>query len=553
MSGQSFNNKGIGRRSFLIRAGLLTAGIYLSGCLRKLGGGNSAYAHIAGGLRGPNAKAGHMLRDKVTFAEPQRERSIKTLIIGGGISGLSAARWLKKKGETDFQLLELEDHVGGNAFFGTNAVSSYPLGAHYVTLINNEDQKLIDFLHETQVITHFDPQGIPFYNEFYLCFDPEERLLINGHWQNGIVPDFGVPETDRKQIERFFKLTAKYQNAKGNDGKYAFTIPIDESSADDEYRKLDQIPFTEFLKAEGLDSPYLLWYLDYSCKDDYGRHAKDVSAWAGIHYFSSRRGKAANAEPNSAITWPEGNGWLMKQLRSMVSDHLLTSHMAYSIILNKGKVQVKAVDLQSWVTTMIVAENVIIASPQFVNQKILSGIQRPVDYSKMNYSPWLIANITVDKLPTQDKGMVLCWDNVAYGLPSVGYVNANQQDVKLVEEKKVLTYYLPLCDKEPRLSRLAAYSRTYEQWLDIIVPELEQMHPEITPHIENIDLWVWGHGMIGPAVGYIWGDTREQAKKPVGNQIFFAHTDLSGISLFEEAFHHGINAAQEVIDKNHAT
>src|ERR1700744_2833521 len=232
MSGRPFNKRTTGRRTFLFQAGLLTTGIMLGGCLRRLGGRKNEYAHIQGTLKGPNAKAGHLLRDKVPLPEPARQEKVKTLIIGSGISGLSAARWLKKNGETDFKLLELEDHTGGNAFFGENPVSKYPLGAHYITLVNNEDKNMVDFLTETQVITHFNENGLPFYNEYYLVFDPEERLLINGHWQNGIVPDFGVPDAERKQIERFFKLMTSYQNAKGNDGKYAFTIPIAESSAD---------------------------------------------------------------------------------------------------------------------------------------------------------------------------------------------------------------------------------------------------------------------------------------------------------------------------------
>ena len=559
MSGQPFYSRGsllnkIGRRSFLLRAGLVTGGLLLNGCLRKLNGPRAEYAHIKGKLSGPNAKAGHILRDKIPLPEPTSQTSVETLIIGGGISGLSAARWLLKSGYTDFKLLELEDHAGGNAFFGSNAVSSYPLGAHYIPIVNNEDQLLVDFLSENQVITGFDEHNLPFYNEYYLCFDPEERLLINGHWQDGIVPDFGVPEIERKQIERFFKLVTECKNARGSDGKYAFDIPIDNSSTDDAYRKLDKISFTEYLKSNGFDSPYLLWYLNYCCKDDYGTKAMNVSAWAGIHYFSSRKGKAANAPENSVVTWPEGNGWLMKRLRETVKGHILTSHMAYDIQFDdKGGVAVKVFDLKKHTTTYISAEKVILASPQFVNQKLLKNISRPgVNYMDMHYSPWLIANITVNKLPTAAKGMVLCWDNVAYGTPSVGYVNANQQDLKVIEEKKVLTYYLPLCDKEPRLSRLEAYTRTYEQWLDIVIPELEQMHPEITPHIEAIELWLWGHGMISPAVNYIWGETRKIAQAPIDNKIFFAHTDLSGISIFEEAFHHGINAAKQLIGSKHA-
>ncbi len=558
MSGQPFFNQGsmaksLGRRSFLLRAGLVTGGLLLNSCWRKLGGPKPEYAHIKGRLTGPNAKAGHIMRDKTPLPEPTTQTTVKTLIIGAGISGLSAARWLSKQGHTDFKVLELEDHAGGNAFFGTNPVSSYPLGAHYIPIVNNDDQLLVDFLHENQVITHFDEHNLPFYNEYYLCFDPEERLLINGHWQEGIVPDFGVPPAERKQIERFFALTVKYKDMKGSDGKYAFDIPIDNSSTDENIRMLDRIPFTEFLKQNGFDSPYLLWYLNYCCKDDYGTPAANISAWAGLHYFSARKGKAANAEPNSVITWPEGNGWLMKRLRGAVSDHIITSNMVYDITFDeKQNVAVKVFDLKKQTSQLITAQNVIMASPQFVNQRILKNLPRPgVDYGTMHYSPWLIANITVNKLPTAAKGMVLCWDNVAYGTPSVGYVNANQQDLRIIEEKKVLTYYLPLCDKEPRLSRLAAYTRTYEQWMDIVIPEMEQFHPNITPHIESVDFWLWGHGMISPAVNYIWGETRKNAQAPINNRIFFAHTDLSGISIFEEAFHHGISAANQVINASH--
>ena len=554
MNGQPyFSNKSIrnsvNRRSFILQASFLSAGLLLSNCFRKLNGPKPEYAHIKGKLRGPNAKAGHILRDKTPLPNPETQTSVKTLIIGAGISGLSAARWLLKSGDANFQLLELEDHAGGNSYFGSNAVSSYPLGAHYIPIINNEDKLLIDFLAENQVITHFDEQNLPFYNEYYLCFDPEERLLINGHWQEGLVPDFGVPTEERKQIVDFFKLMTGFKTAKGNDGKYAFDIPLDNSSTDATFRKLDNISFTEYLQQNGFNSAYLLWYLNYCCKDDFGVLAANTSAWAGIHYFASRKGKAANTAENSVITWPEGNGWLMKQLRDFVKNHIRTSQMVYGLSYHAtGGVEVKVFDLKTGKSSLIIADKVIMASPQFVNQKILKDIPRPgVNYADLHYAPWLIANITVNKLPTAAKGMVLCWDNVAYGTASVGYVNANQQDLKVIEEKKVLTFYLPLCDKAPRLARLEAYMRTYEQWLDIIIPELEQMHPEITPDIEEIEFWLWGHGMVSPAVNYVWGNTRKMAQSPLNDKIFFAHTDLSGISIFEEAFHQGIRAAKQVL------
>ena len=49
--------------------------------------------------------------------------------------------------------------------------------------------------------------------------------------------------------------------------------------------------------------------MNYACRDDYGAMASDTSAWAGIHYFSSRE-----PEEKGPLTWPEGNGWIAKQL-----------------------------------------------------------------------------------------------------------------------------------------------------------------------------------------------------------------------------------------------
>jgi hypothetical protein len=52
--------------------------------------------------------------------------------------------------------------------------------------------------------------------------------------------------------------------------------------------------------------------------------------------------------------------------------------------------------------------------------------------------------------------------------------------------------------------------------------------------------------MIRPRVGFQWGGARAKAQEPFG-PVHFAHTDLSGVALFEEAFDHGLRAAEEVL------
>ena len=538
--GVNFNRKG-----FLLRSALVAGGIFLNGCVRKLSG-KEKYKHIKGAVKGPDEKAGHLLRDKMSFDKPAHKRSVKTLIVGAGISGLSAGRWLKKQGHEDFEILDLENHAGGNSHSGINKVSAYPLGAHYITIANNEDVLLIDFLKENEVITHFE-NGLPFYNEFYLCFDPEERLLISGQWQDGLVPKFGLSKDDQEQIDRFFKLSNQLKEAKGKDGKYAFNIPVDSSSSDETYRKLDKISFKDYLVNEGFSSTYLLWYLNYCCKDDYGQQVEQVSAWAGLNYFAGHKGTAANAESGAVLTWPEGNGFLVNKLKTYLKPHIKTSAIVHAVVQKGIKVEVSIFDLIKNESYAIEADQVIMACPQFVNKRILGNADRhSFDYDQLCYSPWVVANISLKDFPSSGL-QTLSWDNVPYGMPSVGYVYAGHQQLNGSQQGRVITFYLPLCDREPRISRLAAYSRNYEQWLDIIIPELEYMHPEITPLIDVVDIWVWGHGMITPSVNYIWGGQRQKATAPINDQIFFAHTDLSGISLFEEGFHQGINAAKSLL------
>jgi protoporphyrinogen oxidase len=548
MNGQQYYNSlfsnYIQRRSFLIKLGLITAGIFLNGCIKKV---KSKKYQISGILNGPNAVAGHILRDKIEIPPATKTRKVHTLIIGAGISGLSAARWLQKHGKTDFELLELEDHFGGNSSFGTNDVSSYPLGAHYITIANTDDHLMVDFLQELGVITHFENQ-LPYYNDFHLTFDPEERLLINGEWQEGLIPDFGVPKADKEQIKKFLNEVDRLKQTKGNDGKYVFNIPISASSTDENFTKLDEISFKGYLQDKGYHSPYLLWYVNYACKDDYGQRIERVSAWAGLHYFASRRGMAANAEDNAVLTWPEGNGWLMQKMADKLKKHISKSMMCYEIKeLPNNKLEALVYDLKNKETVKIEANKIILATPQYVNHKILKNIKRlDFDSRAFNYTPWLIANITVEGMPNA-KGVELCWDNVAYDTPSVGYVNATHQKTDLYENQKVLTFYLPLCDFEPAIARVAAYTRTYEQWLDIIIPQLNYIHPGIEKNIKQLDFWIWGHGMISPNPHFIFGENVANARKPIKDKIYFAHTDLSGISIFEEAFHQGIHVAEEIL------
>ncbi len=536
------------RRSFikqlLAGSSLLAATAYAS-CKpsRPLG-------HIKGSIAGANSAAGHLLRNAASLPRPSRSIDTNVLIVGGGISGLSAKRWLHLQGQDDVMLLEMDNHFGGNSHYGRNNTSAYPWGAHYIPVPDIRNTELLDFLHGINVITGYNDALLPVYNEYCMCHDPEERLFINGLWQEGVVPNSGLANKDREQIENFYKLVEGYKTAIGTDGKDAFAIPIHKSSADEIFRKLDEISFGQYLQQEGYDSKFLLWYLEYGCKDDYATDLAHTSAWAGLHYFASRKGKGANATASTVLTWPQGNGFLMEHLVAQAgSAGMFTGHSVFKINESKDGAEVFVYDIAKKESYAVNARKIIFATPQFVNKYIFAdaGItSKKSAYKDFHYAPWVIANITINNFPN-GRGLPLCWDNVIYGKPSVGYVNANHQDLGL-SNKKVITFYLPYISEEPDAAREKLRSQGYDDLLAIIVEELEYAHPGISDNIETAELWIWGHGMISPRTGFIWGDSKKIAAEPINNKIFFAHTDLSGISIFEEAFYQGINAAKQILN-----
>ena len=106
-----------------------------------------------GTLSGADFARGHRLRDGATFPVPKRVVRTGIAVLGGGVAGLSAAWALAEAGMTDFRLIELEDRTGGNARSGRNAVSAYPLGAHYLPIPNAEAKGVVRLLERLGIVT----------------------------------------------------------------------------------------------------------------------------------------------------------------------------------------------------------------------------------------------------------------------------------------------------------------------------------------------------------------------------------------------------------------
>ena len=465
-----------------------------------------------------------------------------TVIVGGGIAGLAAARRLDQRKHNDFILLELEPTAGGNSVSGHNSIAAYPWGAHYLPVPNDESNEVIALLEDLGPIRGRDASGALICDEEMLCADPNERLFDHGRWHEGLVPQLGLNTADREQYARFTAQMDAFRHAHGSDGRRAFSIPLDLSSRDADLLALDQTTMAAWLAQNSYDSAPLLWHVDYCCRDDYGAGSAHVSAWAGIHYFASRNARAAGTDRDAVFTWPEGNGWLVRRIAEPLHDRIRTGCIVFNIESDTDGARVDYFDLAAGKSIRLRASRVICAAPRFIAQRIIHSI---APATGLEYSPWMVANITLDSLPA-GHGAPLAWDNVARNSRSLGYVVATHQHLHPVPRATVLTHYWPLDDTPPRDARQQALARTHGDWCEQIVADLHRPHPDIAAHIRHIDVWLWGHGMIRPIPGYVWGETRRQMLQPHG-AIVFAHSDMSGISIFEEAYTRGCHAADAVL------
>ena len=510
---------------------------------------------IGGSIVGASHGIGHRLRDGA-FPEPQQAREVAVVIAGGGIAGLSAAWKLAGSGFCDFVVLELEPEPGGNARWGENPVSAYPWGAHYLPTPTAESTAVREVVQELGLVRDHGPAGEPIYDPRHLCHAPQERVFIDGRWRQGLsardVFD-PVEPGGAAALAGFEAQMRRYRDYRDAQGRRAFALPVAASTTEPEIVALDRISMSEYFDRAGWSSPRLRWYVDHCCRDDYGCTLETTSAWAGWHYFCSR------APDAQYLTWPEGNGRIVRHFVDRAGERVRTGMLVYRVrpagetpaevraaggagtgVAATGGVEVDALDTRDETAIRFRARRCIYALPRFTAPRVVDGyaLAGPEAFT---YSPWMVANLTVDRLPEG-----AAWDNVLHDSPSLGYVVATHQNLRMTTGRSVLTYYLPLAVPNPEAARAWMLEQEWRDWVSLILADLGQAHPGIESNVTHADIMLWGHAMIRPVPGFVWGAARRRAAAPHG-PVRFAHSDMSGMSLFEEAQYHGVRAAEEVM------
>ena len=477
--------KGLNRRELL--AAFLGVPFALAACRSQ----TQTPALPEGEIVGASDGIGHLIRDGLR-PEPESWERAGVVIVGGGVAGLAAAWRLMRAGVEDFVLLELEQAPGGTARSGeAHGVVPYPWGAHYLPAPLKENRALVALLDEMGVLEGADTEGEPIVAEQFICRDPEERVFYRGRWYEGLYMHAGAGEEDARQLQAFNAEVDHWAAWRDGRGRRAFASPVASCSDDAEATALDRLTMSEWMDARGFTSERLRWLVDYGCRDDYGMTLERASAWAGLFYFASRM-KRPGAEAQPLITWPEGNGRLVRHLYEKSRARVRLGLAVADVRPSEGGerkagdgsrrvgdgVEVVAVAHDGRGAFGFRADRVVFAAPQFLTKYLIKPYREgacPPHVAEFEYGAWMVANLFLEERPRAGLGFPLAWDNVLYESPSLGYVAATHQR-GLDRGPSVLTYYYPLTDSNPRDARTRLLSAGQREWAEVALADLSRAH-----------------------------------------------------------------------------
>lgn len=549
----------LNRRTLLAGAALAPVAA-LAGCTRT---GPPVYS---GDWVGANATLGHRLRERKAAGAPAPEftRRAGAIVVGAGIAGLAAARELIRAGIDDVQLFDLEHTPGGNSRSHQIAGMRCPLGAHYLPIPGERAVEVIALLEALGV--RRTENGAVVYDERMLCHSPQERLHIDGFWHEGLLPPIeALPEAERAATLAQYRRFGAAVDAASAGG--AFGMPTARSAWSPTLAALDAVTFAAWLDAQALTAPALRWYLDYCCRDDYGAGAAQVSAWAGLHYFASRHGFQAPGddgdrgaeESDGVLTWPEGNAWLARGMAGPLAGRTHTGRVVLRVSEGRDDVGVdlwNAVDQRAerWH-----AAQVVLAVPLFVAARLLDAPPAALTQiaRSMPHAPWLVGNLHLADALDERPGAPRSWDNVVYDAgaanPTLGYVDAMHQSTRSVAGPTVLTAYWALGGNtaaQLAAQRARLLAEPWSTWSKAVVDEVARAHTDLRAKLRQVDLMRYGHAMSVPVPG-LRGSAALRALADPQPRVQFAHSDLSGYSVFEEAMYQGTRAGAAAARRLH--
>jgi phytoene dehydrogenase-like protein len=465
---------------------------------------------------GDDPKLGHEMRNGDIPPFPNAsQRQVEFVIIGGGMSGLASAYYLK---DHDFLLLEQYKELGGHARGSSYHGIGYSYGAAYV---GDDDD---DELHHLIAALGLNP----------IKLDPSKNSWrFEKSWISGVYGDKGA------FYQQFKRLKEMAQPVLRELAKTESLIPLESASL----RTLDQTPFTSCLT--GYDQNFVA-LLDSVLKSEHCLGVQRSSALAGYCVLEDVFGRSN--------VFPGGNGALsaaiVQRLDKSGSDRCISGAFVWSIEVKDNGVSI-VYSTRDGAVHRVNAGAAVVATPPMVSARILTGIEDKAKATMLSfkYGSYLVANLLLKK-----KAFDGAYDNVVAPPFTFSDVVVAEKVYQLSGQYQkdmgsVLTVYQPYEPGSRGRPDLLGGDRN--RFAGSIADQFEQLSPGIGSQIEEIVLTRWGHAMVVPNIGFFQRMSKFQSTDY--GAIAFAHCSSQGLPYTESAVRAARIATKKLLNRKATT
>ena len=440
----------------------------------------------------------HQVRDGKVFTLPAATAHHDFVIVGGGVSGLSAAYFLRRH---DFLLLEKEPHFGGNAYLMEYDGCAYATGSAFL----GKNEMAFGFAKEIGL----EP----------LPINDRDSTILNGEWIGNTWTD-GIDKLPYPlSVREGFKKFKKDIRA----------IDVRKRS-----QELDNLPFSDFCK--GYPVEVKSWWDNYG-PSNWGATTENTAARLAILELQEISGDTVP----DFYTWPGGLGAITKRLAEALQpkypDRMMTGCTTVAVVPGKHEVQVTY--MQGGELKTVSARAAIMASPKFITRRLVQGLPEKQSEAmhKVRYIPYPVVNVIFDQPVFNKSYDTWCPGNTFTDFIVADWVVRNQPGYK--QKYNILTFYTPMKEEDRGYLLTEASTRKIAE---NVLRDFQKLFPGSNVDPLEVHIYRRGHPLYMSTPG-LYTNIQPLVRQPM-DRVFFANTDSEGP---ESTTNKGIMAAQRAV------